>query len=123
MAGASLVFQNSAAKVYEKKETRKSEPHKGTDWDKYGDKSRNFYILSGDTLGQLPTIAGFFEVLSGQGKLGLRIGVDKFGFSIVANIGKNDVSLCLERHDTATGIGLTRGIRNSFTDIPPYDVF
>ena len=58
MATGSLVSLNSSAKVYEKKETRKSEPHKGTDWDYFRDKMLYFSRLSGDRLGQFGTLTG-----------------------------------------------------------------
>ena len=87
MATGSLVSLNSSAKVYEKKEPHKNEVHKGTERDRYWDKTRYFSRLFRDTLGHLPAIAGFFEVLSGEGKFGLCVWVNKFGFSVIADIG------------------------------------
>ncbi len=76
-----------------------------------------FSRLSRDTSGHLPTIAGFLEIFAAQGEFGLCVGVDQFGFAIIANIGKDDVTLRLESHNTTAEIRFTGSQSNRFSDV------
>lgn len=76
-----------------------------------------------DTSGHLPAIAGFLEVLALQCKFVLCVRMDNFGLTIIADIGKDDVALCLERHDSAACIGFAGGKIDGFSDVLLGDIF
>ncbi len=52
------------------------------------------------------------EVIFRHGK-----GVDKLGFSVVFDITQEDISLCLQRHDSPARIGLAGGGFNSLPQV------